>query len=445
MTDFSNTTDLAPPSNIEAEQYLLGSLLFDPKAIEKILLELDPEFFYLLAHQIICRAIIKLYRLGSPIDYLHIVNLLTDEGTIDKIGSTMVITSLLDVVVSTAGVEDYLRIIKEKYLRRQLIEIGDRIKCLAFDPHVEVKQALAQSEKLIFDLSQSDHKNSLIPLSEIAPELFEDISEAIDFKKELGIGTGLVEVDRILGGLHRSDLTIVAGRPGSGKTALCVNLAVNIAQESSLPVAIFSLEMARQQLGLRMLSAQACIDSNRLKSGIISDLEENTLIAAIGELSELPIYINDASDLSVFEIASECRKLQTNCDEALGLILIDYLQIMHVESDNHNIEFGKITKALKGLAKELNVPILLLSQLSRGVESRQDKRPLMSDLRSSGAIEQDADIVMMLYRDDYYNPDSEEKGLAELNIIKHRNGSTGTVKLIFRKEYTQFLNCKEES
>lgn len=445
MTEF--TPDLAitslPPQNIEAEEIILGSILLDPNCMEKIVDLLPPAAFYVTAHRHIYEAAVHLYFKGQPIDVITVSTWLKDNDLLEKVGGMAKLVSLLDRTVSSANIELYVPLLVDKYVRRQLINVGKEIGELAYDTTKDLDVVLDEAEQKIFNLTQTRGQRGLVPLSETLVETFTEIQGFQDKVALPGIPTHFYDLDAMTGGLQRSDLIIIAARPSMGKTSFALNIALNVAQKQHLPVAIFSLEMSREQLVMRLLSSEAKIESNRLRSGRITEQEMEELIRAVGVLSELPIYIDDTGTLTVMQMRSEVRRLQAEKKGELGLVLLDYLQLMQgSNSENRVQELSRITRALKSLAREVNVPVIALSQLSRAVEQRTNKRPMLSDLRESGAIEQDADLVLMLYRDEYYHPDTPDRGIAEVIIAKHRNGPTGQIKLIFRPEYTQFLNLK---
>ncbi len=445
MTEF--TPDLAitslPPQNIEAEEIILGSIFLDPNCMEKIVDLLPPAAFYVTAHRHIYEAAVHLYFKGQPIDVITVSTWLKDNELLEKVGGMAKLVSLLDRTVSSANIELYVPLLVDKYVRRQLINVGKEIGELAYDTTKDLDVVLDEAEQKIFNLTQTRGQRGLVPLSETLVETFTEIQGFQDKVALPGIPTHFYDLDAMTGGLQRSDLIIIAARPSMGKTSFALNIALNVAQKQHLPVAIFSLEMSREQLVMRLLSSEAKIESNRLRSGRITEQEMEELMRAVGVLSELPIYIDDTGTLTVMQMRSEVRRLQAEKKGELGLVLLDYLQLMQgSNSENRVQELSRITRALKSLAREVNVPVIALSQLSRAVEQRTNKRPMLSDLRESGAIEQDADLVLMLYRDEYYHPDTPDRGIAEVIIAKHRNGPTGQIKLIFRPEYTQFLNLK---
>jgi len=573
-----------PPQNVEAEEAVLGAILFDPEAISRIRDILKPEAFYLSNHQTIYRAALDLSRQAMPTDMMTVSAWLRDRTLLEQIGGAHRLATLVDRVVSSANVDQYAKLISEKYLRRRLLQSSAQIQQLAFAEEKGIPDVLDEAESQIFAVSQERHsQNTLASTSDILIETFAEIENHSEGILLPGVPCGFYDLDAMTQGFQRSDLIIVAGRPSMGKTAWLTNVARNIAHTQKLPVAIFSLEMSKQQLIYRLLSSEMGIETGKLRSGRLKPDEWEVLGRGIDRLSEMPIFIDDTPNITVNEIRSKARRLQAEQGGALGLILIDYLQLMEGPSDNRVQELSKITRSLKGLARELNVPIVSLSQLSRGVESRTNKRPMMSDLRecvvgdtlvtlangqrvpieslvgqqpqvktlnletlqpetaqaeavwevgqkrvyrlalstgqhlvcsgehrvyarlknekqwstvadlwgeakpsfevavinddrldwvsgsiepagyqtvydltvptnqnwivgngivshNSGSIEQDADVVLMLYREEYYDPDTPDRGITEIIITKHRNGPTGTVKLLFEQGYTRFRN-----
>ncbi len=430
-----------PPQNIEAEESILGGILLDPEAMIRVADILTKEAFYVQAHQEIYHAAQVLHGQGKPTDLMSVSTWLADRGLLDKIGGTAKLAQLLNRTVSAVNIDRYAALVMDKYVRRQLIAAGHEIVDLGYDAAEELETVLDESEQKIFRLTQERPQQGLVSISETLIQAFNEIENLHQEIALPGIPCGFYDLDGMTSGFSRSDLIIIAGRPSMGKTSFALNISLNIAKEQKLPVAIFSLEMSKEQLAQRLLSSEAKIPSNRLRSGRISQNEFEPLANAVANLSELPIYIDDTANLSVMQMRSQVRRLQAQQKNKLGLVLLDYLQLMEGSgSDNRVQELSRITRSLKGLAREINVPIIALSQLSRGVEQRNNKRPMLSDLRESGSIEQDADLVIMLYRDEYYHPDTPDRGLAEVLIVKHRNGPTGTVKLLFKAELTKFEN-----
>lgn len=622
-SNFQVPGDRLPPQNIEAEEAILGGIILDPEAISRVAELLDPSCFSIKAHQTIYRTTLNLHLQGKPTDLMTVTTWLADHNQLEEVGGQMKLAQLVDRTVSAVNIDQYALLVIEKAMRRNLIQAGHETIDLGYDTTIDIEEVLDQAEQKIFNITQVRPQQNLISIAETLINTFQDIEDRHEGVALPGLNCNFYDLDAMTGGFQRSDLIIVAGRPSMGKTALCTNISYSIAKIHKLPVAIFSLEMSKDQLVQRLLSSEAKIESNRLRSGRISQSEWEPLTVAIGTLSELPVFIDDTPNITVTEMRSKVRRLQAEQGGALGLVLIDYLQLMEGGSENRVQELSRITRSLKGLARELNVPVIALSQLSRSVESRTNKRPMMSDLRESGcltgdslitlaesglqvpiqelvgksgfaiwalneatmklekavvshafstgnkptfrlttrlgrtikatgnhqfltihgwqrldelnlgcpialprylpssnlqqllnnlycgktlykqnlsrersarlatvvksdqianlansdiywdeivsieptgetevydltvpglhnfiannivvhnSIEQDADLVIMLYRDDYYNPDSPDRGIAEVIITKHRNGPTGTIKLLFDPQFTKFRN-----
>ncbi|NEP19493.1 MAG: replicative DNA helicase [Leptolyngbya sp. SIO4C1] len=437
---FQAALDRLPPQNIEAEEAILGGILLDPEAIGRVTEILIPEAFYISNHRDIYQAALELQAQGKPTDLMTVASWLKDKGVLEKAGGQAKLAQLVDRTVSAANIDQYARLVVEKYTRRKLIQIGGDIAQLGYETDSPLEQILDQSEQKLFGITQDRPQQGLTATADILTDTFSDIEQRSLGMVLPGLACGFYDLDAMTQGFQRSDLIIAAGRPAMGKTSLVLNVARSIAGTHKQPVAVFSLEMSKQQLVYRLLSSEAQIESGRLRTGRIAQHEWEPLGHAISSLSQLPIFIDDTPNIGITEMRSKCRRLQAENGGALGLILIDYLQLMEGGSDNRVQELSKITRSLKGLARELNVPVISLSQLSRGVESRTNKRPMMSDLRESGSIEQDADLIMMLYREEYYDPDTPDRGIAEVIIAKHRNGPTGTVKLLFEPQFTRFRN-----
>ena len=566
-----------PPQNIEAEEAILGGILLDPEAIARVSDRLVPEAFYLSAHTTIYQAAIRLHTQQKPTDLLSITSWLTDNDQLTQIGGRNKLATLVDRTVSAVNIDALAGLVMEKYLRRQLIKAGNEIVHLGFETETELPIVLDNAEQKVFNVTQQKTQSGLVHIGDTLINTFQDIETRHQGIALPGIPCGFYDLDAMTSGFQRSDLIIVAGRPSMGKTAFCLNLAHNIAAGYQLAVAVFSLEMSKEQLVQRLLASEAGIESSYLRSGRISQTQWEPLSRAIDKLSDTPIFIDDTANITVTQMRSQARRLQAEQTKELGLIVIDYLQLMEGSSDNRVQELSRITRSLKGLARELSVPIIALSQLSRGVEARTNKRPMLSDLRESGcltgdslitlsdtgllvpikelvgksgftvwalnqktmkletaivsnafstgikpvfslttrlgrkikatanhkfltihgwcrldeldcqqqllicansdvcgdeivsiicdgeeevfdltvdklhnfianniivhnSIEQDADIVMMLYRDEYYSPDTPDRGIAEVIIAKHRNGPTGTIKLLFDPQFTKFKN-----
>jgi replicative DNA helicase len=420
--------------------------LLDPDAVGRVADLLKVDTFYLSAHQEIYRAALALHAQGSPTDLMCITAWLQDQGLLDKVGGQGKLAQLVDRTVSAVNVDQYAELIKDKFLRRQLIKASMEVTQSAYDTAKKLEVVLDQAEQRIFSVTQDRVRQGLVATEEILASTFAELEQRSLGEVLPGLSCNFYDLDAMTQGFQRSDLIIVAGRPSMGKTALAVQVARQISEIHKTGVAIFSLEMSKEQLVQRLLASESGIDSNYLRAGRIHETQWEPLSRAIGTLSQLSIYIDDSPNPSINELRSSARRLQAERPEGLGLIMIDYLQLMGGgdATDGRVQELSRITRSLKGLARELHVPIIALSQLSRGVEARTNKRPLMSDLRESGAIEQDADLIVLLYRDDYYNPDSPEKGVCELILAKHRNGPVGTVKLLFQPSQTKFFNLAKQ-
>ena len=430
------------PQSIEAEEAVLGAVLVNPLSLGRIVETLKPESFYRPAHRIIYETCLELFKKNDPIDIVTVSQFLMDKNELENVGGRSYINDLALNVVTTANIEYYAKIIREKEIKRALINAGSEIVNTAYESE-DTDIVLDNAQKMIFNIAASKDTTDLVCIQDLVVSSYELIERRFNNKDELvGVTTGFYDLDNITSGLHKSDLIILAARPAMGKTAFALNLAQNVALKGKKAVAIFSLEMPKQQLVSRMLCAEAEVDSQRVKTGNLQPKDWEKLVEGMTRLSEAKIYIDDAAGATVTDVKAKCRRLMME-EKELGLIVIDYLQLMEGggNPNDRNQQISQISRSLKGLAKELDVPIIALSQLSRAVESRPDKRPMMSDLRESGAIEQDADIIMFIYRDEYYNRDDvENKGKAEVIIAKHRNGSVGTVELLFQSNITKFKN-----
>ena len=433
-----------PPQDIEAEQAVIGSMLTDQEAVTAAVETLKPEDFYREDNKIIYTALLNLYNKAQAIDIITLKSELSAMGKLDAIGGLEYIAELPEKVPTTSNVDRYIKIVEEKSMLRNLIKVANDIIDLGYGQTEEVEDILDEAEKKIFNVVQKKDQNTgFTPISDVLVESFTKLEELYNSKQAItGIPTGFNDLDKKTAGLHGSELVLVAARPAMGKSAFALNIGTYAATRAKVPVAIFNLEMSKDQLANRILCSEALVDSNHVRTGELSDDELAKLAEASGELSQAPIYICDTPGISVMEIRARCRKLKM--EKNIGLIIIDYLQLIQGSAKNANNrvqEIAEISRSLKILAKELNVPVIALSQLSRAVESRDDHRPMLSDLRESGSIEQDADIVMFLYRDDYYNPeDSKKKNIAEVIIAKQRAGETGTVELAWVGQYTKFGN-----
>ena len=438
---FEATPDQLPPQNLEAEEVILGGILLDPDAIGRVADVLQPEAFYLGAHREIYRTALMLHSQGKPTDLTAMGAWLADTGQLEKVGGSSRLSELVERTLSTASIDEVAKLVMDKYLRRQLIRSGNQVIRLGFDQSKPMDQVLDEAEQEIFAISQAKPSIGLTPTAEILTRTFEEIETRSLGTAVAGIPVNFYDLDAMTQGLQRADLIIVAGRPAMGKTSIVLNMAKNVAQLHNLPVCVFSLEMSKEQLTYRLLSMEVGIESGRLRTGRLHQDEWPLLGQGISNLGRLPLFIDDKPNSSVLEMRSLCRRLMAEHGRELGLIVIDYLQLMEGSvSENRVQEISRITRGLKGMARELNVPVIALSQLSRGVEARTNKRPMLSDLRESGSFEQDADIVMMIYRDEYYNPDTPDRGITEVIITKHRNGPVGTVKLLFEPQFTRFRN-----
>ncbi|MCB8818644.1 MULTISPECIES: replicative DNA helicase [Desulfosporosinus] len=434
-----------PPQNLEAEQAVLGAMMLDPEAGSSVFEILQPDDFYRDNHRLIFSAIQDLSEKGDPVDLVSVAEVLRRQGRLEQVGGIATISEIARSVPSAANVEYYAKLVTEKALLRQLIRATSSILERGYEPGEEARSLLEEAEKLILDLSRRRVKDGFSIIRDVLLETFEKIEYLYAHKGNLtGVPTFFTELDRMTSGWQPSDLVIIAARPSMGKTALVLNMAQNAAVRAKVPVAVFSLEMSKEQLVQRMLCGEAMVDQQRVRTGDLLDADWPKLTRAVGPLSDAPIFIDDTVGISLAELRSKARRLKT--EHNLGMIIIDYLQLLSVgkKSESRQQEVAQISRSLKGLARELKVPVIALSQLNRGVEQRQDKRPMMSDLLESGAIEADADVISFIYRDDYYHPESEKKGIAELIIAKHRNGPVGTVELGFLREFTKFVNLDRQ-
>ncbi len=431
-----------PPHDIEAEQAVLGSMLTDKDAVVDAVELLKSDDFYREDNKIIFEAVLSLYNRAEPIDVITVKSELVSIGKFENVGGLEYLASLPDKVPTTANVDRYINIVEEKSMLRKLIKTANELITLGYAETEEVDTIMDQAERKIFEVMQNKNQKGFSELKDVLVESFAEIEKLYNQKEAItGIPTGFADLDYKTAGLHKSDLILIAARPAMGKSALALNIATNAAKIAKVPVAIFNLEMSKAQLVNRMLCSEAMVDSNKIRTGKIEEDDWVKLATALGPLSEAPIYIDDTPGITITEIRAKCRKLKL--EKNIGLVVIDYLQLIQgsgKKNSSREQEISEISRSLKILAKELDIPVIALSQLSRASEARQDHRPMLSDLRESGAIEQDADIVMFLYRDDYYNPDSEKKNIAELILAKHRSGSTGTVELLWLSNYTKFVN-----
>lgn len=437
-----------PPHDNDAEQMVLGCMLYPDEEGIRIAAEgLYPEDFYSPAHRLIFQACIDLYNNNKPVDFILAKEKIESLGYLEQIGGIQYLAELSGLAATTAKTEYYVDIVRKKAILRNLVKAGNRISESGYEGADEIETILADAEKDIFEVAQNRRTDDFSHMDEVMAEVIETIDKVSRSHSSItGVPTGFDDFDHITAGLQKSDLIIVAGRPAMGKTTFALNIAQNAAVRHNIPVAIFSLEMSKEQLGSRMLSAQAFVESRHIRDGKLTLEEFDSIAMAMGSLSAAPIYIYDSPELNPTLMREKCRRLQM--EKGLGLVVIDYMQLMQGtgnknESDQQRVSY--ISRSLKAIARELNVPVIALSQLSRGNEKRDNKRPVMSDLRESGAIEQDADLICLLFREEYYKRDDPElKNKAEVIIAKHRKGATGVVNLIFRGEFTRFDNALPE-
>lgn len=431
-----------PPHDDEAEQAVIGSMMTDKDAVISAMEVLKPEDFYREDNKTIYQAIMNLYAKAEPIDIITLKDELTSLGKLEAVGGLEYLVSLPEKVPTTANVEKYIKIVEEKSILRSLIKTANQLIEIGYNQNEEVEILMDSAEKKIFDLMQRKSQKGYASIRDILVDSFTELEQLYNQKQHItGIASGFIDLDNKTAGFHNSDLVLIAARPAMGKTAFVLNVATNAAVNANTPVVIFSLEMSKEQCANRILCAQAMVDSEKVAKGDITDEEWSKLAIASGELSESAgIFIDDSAGINIAEIRAKCRKLKL--EKNIGLVVIDYLQLIQGSGNtkSREQEIAEISRSLKILAKEINVPVLALSQLSRAPEARPDHRPMLQDLRESGSIEQDADIVMFLYRDDYYNPESEAKNIAEVIIAKHRAGPTGTVELLWMPSYTKFAN-----
>jgi replicative DNA helicase len=437
------TPGRVPPHDLDAETSVLGSILLDPLSIAKVLQFLHPEDFYRENNGQVYRAALDLFAAGEPIDNVTLAAQLQTMGMLDRIGGRTQLASMQSAVPTSANIEYYGRIIKEKAYKRRLISAGANIAGFGYDDGVEAEEAINQAQSLVFGVADDRDQRELSKLYDLLGPAMERISLQMESGQGVvGVPSGFHDLDRMTGGFKDSDLIIVAGRPAMGKTSLALNIALHSALEANKSVAIFSLEMSKEQLTERLLTEQAQIDAQRMHRGLLTEAEFDRVSNALGPLGEAKIFIDDTPVMD--ELSLQLKARQAKMRHNIDMILIDYLQLMHgrVRGDDNRVqEVSSISRALKGLARELRIPVIAISQLSRAPEQRPDKRPILSDLRESGSIEQDSDVVMFLFRPEYYKSD-ERPGIAELIVAKHRNGPTGMIELKFRRDHTRFYNLE---
>jgi replicative DNA helicase len=434
--------DKLVPQNIEAEEAVLGSLLIDPEALFRVTPFLKPDDFYIQKNSWIYEAILSVHERREPIDFVTLCDDLERQDRLEQIGGAAYVTHLINAVPSAIHVEAYGHIVEQAALRRRLISAASRIAQLAYQEHEDVDLTVDRAEQALFSVSQRRISRDLTPIQDVVRRYYDRIEYLYDHRDEpLGVPTGFVDLDRLLGGLQRSDLILIAARPSVGKTSLGISIARHAASLGQ-HVAIFSLEMSSEQVVQRMVSGETGIDAQRLRLGDLRENEWPLFVEATGRLSDIPLFIDDTPSISVLQMRTKARRL--HAEHGIDLILVDYLQLMtagDMRSESRVQEVSYISRSLKGLARELDVPLVAISQLSRAVEQRTEKRPILADLRASGSLEQDADVVMFIYRDELYDPETEIPGVAEIIIAKHRNGPTGNIELVFRDHLAQFVDA----
>jgi replicative DNA helicase len=439
----SGRIERLPPQNIEAEEAVLGALLIDPDAIIRVATTLQPEDFYREKHGWIYDTIRTLHERREPVDFLTVCDELDRRGQLDQLGGAAFITSLINAVPTSIHAEHYARIVDRTATRRRLIDAATQIAVLGYQEADDVDEVVDRAEQVLFGVSERRISRELVPIKQILSDYYDRIEYLTRHQDEmLGVPTGFSDIDKLLGGLQKSDMIILAARPSVGKTSLALGFAHNAAKKFGQRVAFFSLEMSNEQVVQRLISAETGIDSQRLRRGNLADDEWGRFMKAYNDLSGTLFFVDDTPSISALELRTKARRL--HAEVGLDLIVVDYLQLMRGDfrSENRVQEISSISRALKALARELNTPVLALSQLSRGVESRTDKHPILSDLRESGALEQDADVVIFIYRDEMYNENTERKNIADIIVAKHRNGPTGTVALYFQKELARFREAE---
>jgi replicative DNA helicase len=430
-----------PPQQIEAEQSLLGGILIESEGLPAALEVLRGDEFYRDTHRTIFRAFQELFERNEPIDLVTAVDYLTGKNQLESVGGAAYLASLTEMVPSAANVAAYAKIINEKALLRRLIQTASEIMSWCYGGGKNVEEILDHAEAAIFSVTENRIRTSYSQIKDIVKKSIEAIEKFQEYREMVtGVASYYTDLDKLTAGFQASDLIIIAARPSMGKTALALCIARNAAMRGGVPVGVFSLEMSKEQLAMRLLCSEARVDSHKIRTGFLSQQECVKMLNAAGLFMDAPMYIDDTPAISALELRAKARRMMT--DRGLGLIIVDYLQLMRGRegTERREQEISEISRSLKGLAKELNVPVIALSQLNRKVEERHDKRPLLSDLRESGAIEQDADVIAFIYRDEVYNKDSPDKGIAEIHVSKHRNGPTGNVKLRYIDSYTRFEN-----
>lgn len=430
-----------PPQNIQAERSVLGSMLMDDEAIGLAVEILDASWFYEEAHRKIYASVCDLYNSHKNVDLITLSDKLKSDGVLKEIGGVSYLSGLVEAVPSSANVEHYANIVKEKGVLRKLIKSASQIIAESYEAKGNVEMVVDNAERLIFEIADLKEKQKSFHIKDLVKDSIENLDRLYQRKEHVtGLATNYIELDKLTSGLQKSDLIILAGRPSMGKSALAISMAERIAVEGGHGVAVFSLEMSKEQLVQRLLCSQARVDAHKVRNGFLSPDDWPKLTKAASLLSQSKLFIDDSPAISALELRAKARRLKANHD--IQLIVLDYLQLMRstIKSQSREQEISEISRSLKALARELSIPIIALSQLSRAVESRQDHRPQLSDLRESGAIEQDADVVILLMREEYYNPTEDNRGVADVILAKQRNGPVGTIKLHFRKEFMRFEN-----
>lgn len=437
--DFAGYSDALPPQNLEAEEAILGGILLDPEAMGRVADFLKAEAFYDSTHRILYQGALALHRQGKPTDLMTVTSWLQDQGQLEKIGGMGKLAQLVDRTVSAVNIDRYAALVAEKKARRDLIGVSYEVAQLGYDATQDTDAAFDEAERKLLAVTQARIGGGTSSMAEIAIDYFQYFEKLQSGEISPGIPTGFLDLDAMTGGFRPGHLILMAARPGMGKSSLLVNMAVNIAKGGQT-VAIFSLEMSKSELFERMVSGETGIPGDRLQTGKVTEAETAAIAQSVATLSELPIHISDQPNPPIGQIRSDCRALTVK-HGGPPIVFIDYLQLMGGSDDrNRTQELSRISRSLKGLAREINTPIIALSQLNRDVEGRNNKRPVMSDIRDSGALEQDANLILMLYRDEYYDPNTRDQGVAELILAKHRNGPTGTVRLLFDHGTTRFSN-----
>ncbi len=441
--DTQQPIDRLPPNNPEAEEAVLGSLLMDPEAIGKIVAFLTRDDFYRERNGIIYEAARAIYDRREPVDFVSVADELKRQGRYDEVGGLVYLSHLIGVVPTAVHVEHYAHIVERTAIKRRLISAAGKIAAVAYDDSLDLDTTLEKSEQLLFGVSQRRVTRDFQSIGEILADYLQEMeTRAAEGEGGRGVPTGFIELDKLTGGLQRSDLVILAARPSMGKSSWALNIVQNSALRSNATCAVFSLEMSKTQLAHRLLCSESGVDATKLRLGMINESEQRKLHHALAVLSDAPIYIDDTPSINLTELRSKARRLAA--DRGVDLVVVDYLQLITTSrsGDNRVQEISEISRSLKALARELNAPVIALSQLSRAVESRTPHIPMLSDLRESGSIEQDADIVLFIYREDMYNRETEKKGIADIYLAKHRNGPTGQFPLLFLERTTRFVDLE---